>query len=59
MKELQQSPEGEDDFQVAGKGGLEWLVRVFGLVMAAVYRWRKKKGAMGPVIINSNGKGQR
>jgi hypothetical protein len=59
VKELQQSPEGEDNFPVAGKGGLERLVRVFGLVMAAVYQWRKKKGAVEPVIINSNGKGQR
>jgi hypothetical protein len=58
VKELQQSPGKEDDFPVVEKGGLKRLVRVFGLVMATVYRWRKKKGAMGPIVINSNGKGQ-
>jgi hypothetical protein len=25
--------------------------------MAAVYKWRKKKGAVGPVITNPTGKG--
>ncbi len=34
-------------------------MRVFGLVMAAVYQWRRKKGAGGPVVINWNGGGQR
>jgi hypothetical protein len=34
------------------KGGLDRLIRVYGYVMAAVYKWRKKDGAMGPVIIN-------
>ncbi len=36
------------------KGGLERLVRVFGLVMAA----EKEEGGWGPVVINSNGEGQ-
>jgi hypothetical protein len=40
------------------KGGLERLVRVFGYVMAAVYQWRGKARAGGPVIINSGRKGQ-
>ncbi len=34
------------------KGGLDRLIRVYGYVMAAVYKWRKKTGASGPVIIN-------
>jgi hypothetical protein len=25
---------------------------VYGFVLAAVYKWRKKKGALGPVMIN-------
>ncbi len=53
VKELQQAPDGEDDFPMAGKGGLERLVRVFGLVMAAVYWWRKKKGAVEPPLSSS------
>ncbi len=56
IKELQSPQKEEDDFPVAEKGGLEHLVRVYGFVMAAVYKWRKKKGAAGPVIINPNGK---
>jgi hypothetical protein len=28
------------------------LIRVYGYVMAALYKWRKKAGASGPVIIN-------
>jgi hypothetical protein len=27
-------------------------VRVYGYVVAAIYKWRKKTGAWGPVIIN-------
>jgi hypothetical protein len=34
------------------KGGLDRLICVYGYVMAAVYKWRKKTGATGPVIIN-------
>jgi hypothetical protein len=36
VKELQPPQMGEDDFPVAKKGGLERLVRVYGLVMAAI-----------------------
>jgi hypothetical protein len=47
---------GEDDsgtdFPEVKKGRLDRLIRVYGYVMAAVYKWRKKTGAMGPVIIN-------
>jgi hypothetical protein len=42
----------EADFPKVKKGGLDRLIRVYGYVMAAVYKWRKKTGAMGPVIIN-------
>jgi hypothetical protein len=42
----------EADFPEARKGGLDRLIRVYGYVMAAVYKWRKKTGATGPVIIN-------
>jgi hypothetical protein len=42
----------EPDFPEVKKGGLDRLIRVYGYVMAAVYKWRKKTGASGPVIIN-------
>ncbi len=42
----------ETDFPEVRKGGLDRLIRVYGYVMAAVYKWRKKTGATGPVIIN-------
>jgi hypothetical protein len=42
----------EPDFPEVKKGGLDRLIRVYGYVMAAVYKWRKKTGAVGPVIIN-------
>jgi hypothetical protein len=42
----------EPDFPEVKKGGLDRLIRVYGYVMAAVYKWRKKTGAMGPMIIN-------
>jgi hypothetical protein len=57
-KELQQPPREEDDFPSPKKGGLKRLVRVFGLVLAAVYQWRGKTGTEGPVVINSSGEGQ-
>ncbi len=41
------------EFPEVKKGGLDRLIRVYGYVMAAVYKWRKKAGAAGPVIINS------
>jgi hypothetical protein len=40
------------NFPEVRKGGLDRLIRVYGYVMAAVYKWRKKTGATGPVIIN-------
>jgi hypothetical protein len=48
-KEEPQDPE----FPEVKKGGLDRLIRMYGYVMAAVYKWRKKTGAAGPVIINS------
>jgi hypothetical protein len=42
----------EPDFPEVKRGGLDRLIRVYGYVMAAVYKWRKKTGATGPVIIN-------
>jgi hypothetical protein len=42
----------DTEFPEVRKGGLDRLIRVYGYVMAAVYKWRKKTGAMGPVIIN-------
>ncbi len=42
----------EPEFPEVKKGGLDRLIRVYGYVMAAVYKWRKKTGAIGPVIIN-------
>jgi hypothetical protein len=52
-----EEPGSEDDlldteFPEVKKGGLDRLIRVYGYVMAAVYKWRKKTGAAGPVIIN-------
>jgi hypothetical protein len=52
VKGLQPPREEEDDFPETRKGGLERLIRVYGIVMAAVYKWMKKKGAAGPVMIN-------
>jgi hypothetical protein len=40
------------EFPEVKKGSLDRLIRVYGYVMAAVYKWRKKTGAAGPVIIN-------
>jgi hypothetical protein len=42
----------DPDFPEVKKGGLDRLIRVYGYVIAAVYKWRKKTGAAGPVIIN-------
>jgi hypothetical protein len=44
--------DADADFPEVKKGGLDRLIRVYGYVMAAVYKWRKKTGATGPVIIN-------
>jgi hypothetical protein len=43
----------DPEFPEVKKGGLDRLIRVYRYVMAAVYKWRKKTGATGPVIINS------
>jgi hypothetical protein len=43
----------ESEFPDVKRGGLDRLIRVYEYVMAAVYKWRKKTGAAGPVIINS------
>jgi hypothetical protein len=58
VKELRTPGEEEDDFPEVKRGGLERLIRVYGFVMAAVYEWRKKEGAAGPVIINPIKKGE-
>jgi hypothetical protein len=42
----------DPEFPELKKGGLDRLIRVYGYVMAAVYKWRKKTGAAEPVIIN-------
>jgi hypothetical protein len=52
VKGTKESPAGEACFPAIGKGGLDRLVRVYGYVVAAIYKWRKKTGARGPVIIN-------
>jgi hypothetical protein len=42
----------EDGFPEVKRGGLDRLIRVYGYVMATVHRWKKKKGASGPALIN-------
>jgi hypothetical protein len=59
VKEVRSDGEQEDDFPEVKKGGLERLIRVYGFVMAAVHKWRKKQGAAGPVLINFTQKGGR
>jgi hypothetical protein len=34
----------EPEFPEVKKGGLDQLIRVYGYVMAAVYKWRKRRG---------------
>jgi hypothetical protein len=58
VKEVRTSGEEEDDFPEVKRGGLERLIRVYGIVMAALYKWRKKEGAAGPVIIDPIKKGE-
>jgi hypothetical protein len=43
----------DSEFPEVKKGGLDRLIRVYRYVMAAVYKWRKKAGAAGPVIIKN------
>jgi hypothetical protein len=42
-----------DDFPEIKRGGLDWLIRVYGYVMAAVHRWKREKGASGPTLSTS------
>ncbi len=42
----------QHEFPEVRRGGLNRLIRVYGYVMAALYKWRKKAGASGPVLIN-------
>jgi hypothetical protein len=42
----------ECEFPEVKKGGLNRLIRVYGYVMAALYKWRRISGASGPVLIN-------
>ncbi len=42
----------DDDFPEVKTGGLDRLIRVYGYVMAAVHRWRRKKGESSPPLIN-------
>jgi hypothetical protein len=43
----------DPEFPEVKKGDLDRQIHVYGYVMAAVYKWRKKAGAAGPVIIIS------
>jgi hypothetical protein len=52
VKEMGPHGEQEDDFPEVRKGGLDRLIRVYGYMMAAVHKWRRKKGAAEPVLIN-------
>jgi hypothetical protein len=52
VKEVEPHGEQDDDFPEVRRGGLDQLIRVYGYVMAAVHKWRRKKGAAGPVLIN-------
>jgi hypothetical protein len=58
VKEARSHGEQEDDFPEVKKGGLERLIRVYGFVMAAVHKWRKKQGAAGSVLINPTKRGE-
>jgi hypothetical protein len=44
--------QGHEFPEVKKGGGLDRLIRVYGYVMAALYKWRRKAGASGPVLIN-------
>jgi hypothetical protein len=58
VKEVQAPGGQEDNFPEVKKGGLEWLIKVYGFVMATMYKWRKKRGAAGPVLINPIKRGE-
>ncbi len=40
-------------FPSPAKGGLERLLRVYGYVFGAMYKWRKKTGAQSPILISA------
>ncbi len=44
---------GQPPFPSPTKVGLDRLLRVYGYLFAAAYKWRKKEGSQGPVLINS------
>jgi hypothetical protein len=52
VKGAKESSAGEACFPAISKWSLDILVRVYGYVVAAIYKWRKKTGAQGHVIIN-------
>jgi hypothetical protein len=52
VKEIAPQGEQEDNFPEFKRGGLDRLIRVYGYMMAAIHRWKRKKGASGPVLIN-------
>jgi hypothetical protein len=52
VKGTQQSSAEEICFPTVSKGRLDRLIRVYRYVMATAYKWRKKTGAQGPLIIN-------
>jgi hypothetical protein len=41
-----------NQFPSTRKDGIEGLFRLYGYVVAAFYKLRKKTGAQGPVLIN-------
>jgi hypothetical protein len=51
--------EKEPEIPKLQEEGLDKLIRVCGYVFAAVYIWRKKEGAQGPVLINPIEAGKR
>ncbi len=42
-REIPPQGEQEDDFPEVRRGGLDWLIRVYGYAIAAVHRWKRKK----------------
>ncbi len=42
----------EQVFPEVKRGGLNRLIRVYGYIMAALHKWRKKGEASGPALIN-------
>ncbi len=50
--------DGGLEFPNPSKRGLDRLIRVYGYVFAATYKWRKKEGAHSLVLINPIGAGR-